>query len=389
MIVFCHQKDTGFAGTDVGISTKLCDEFYRTPTDTGICLTKNLDSKKILGKDLLNEYDEILETNKQSTMKIEGGTMWGEVTIMLVTDPADYGQSTEVRNSKAKKRQVKLQLHQPKELATMTIPNNYDLSVIPLTLEANNEYHIKVTPIGKDSSAALKSLKFEQRKCKLGHEISDTSAFTVYTEANCRYDCHVLKSSDTCRCVPWDFLNNFDGKECDVFGRTCFFDTMKTLAQSPDDQCPHCAKECDFIEFHKELLESHPLSQYDSNGDFETNMFICEKLKCYGQKEFLEYFYDINNTFTDTGFRNIYETNGNFYDITRAKTLAKSSIIIHLKFMKPEIDFLDVKYTTMDKLAIFGGNFGIFEMISGWSLFGILNLLLLVCKMVFGGSKNN
>ena len=51
--------------------------------------------------------------------------------------------------------------------------------------------------------------------------------------------------------------------------------------------------------------------------------------------------------------------------------------------MKPEIDFIDVKYTFMDKLATFGGNFGIFEMVTGWSLFGILNLGLLIFKCLF------
>ena len=63
--------------------------------------------------------------------------------------------------------------------------------------------------------------------------------------------------------------------------------------------------------------------------------------------------------------------------------ILQNSIIVHLKFMTPEIDFIEVKYSTMDKVATFGGNFGIFEMVTGWSLFGILNLGLLIFKCLF------
>ena len=66
-----------------------------------------------------------------------------------------------------------------------------------------------------------------------------------------------------------------------------------------------------------------------------------------------------------------------------ANNLVENSIMIHLKFMKPEIDFIDVKYSLIDKVATFGGNFGIFEMVTGWSLFGILNITLLIFKCLF------
>ena len=54
-----------------------------------------------------------------------------------------------------------------------------------------------------------------------------------------------------------------------------------------------------------------------------------------------------------------------------------------MKFMAPEVDLVDVKYTLMDKMAAFGGNFGIFAEITGLSLLGFLNILILLLKIAF------
>ena len=65
-----------------------------------------------------------------------------------------------------------------------------------------------------------------------------------------------------------------------------------------------------------------------------------------------------------------------------------NAIIVHLRFQTPEIEYIDVKYTFMDKLAIFGGNFGIFETITGWSFLGMVNLLILIIKSFFSRQNN-
>ena len=46
--IFCHRNDLGFIGDDIGISERVCNDFFPTPSDSGICLTKNLDIKTIL-----------------------------------------------------------------------------------------------------------------------------------------------------------------------------------------------------------------------------------------------------------------------------------------------------------------------------------------------------
>ena len=60
----------------------------------------------------------------------------------------------------------------------------------------------------------------------------------------------------------------------------------------------------------------------------------------------------------------------------------KSSVIIHVRFFDPEIDLIDVSYSTWDKFANFGGNFGIFAEITGCSFLGMLNFVILVVKFI-------
>ena len=47
LILFCYREDEGFLGEDFGMFAKACNEFFPTPTDQGICLTTNMDTKEI------------------------------------------------------------------------------------------------------------------------------------------------------------------------------------------------------------------------------------------------------------------------------------------------------------------------------------------------------
>ena len=392
MIIYCYRKDTGFSGDEIGLSSKMCNDFFQTTTDSGICLTKNLDVKSIFKPSILDGYETLFESATQSNKKIESGTIWGEVSLLIDTHQFEV----ERKQSNSETNKIQLQLHQPKELATMHTPDNYDPLTIPLTLEANHEYHIQVTPIGKETSNGIRQLPMEHRKCKLETEILDTSVFTIYTEANCRYDCQVKLSAEICQCVPWDYMRNFQAEECDIFGRTCFYESMKNLSQYPVDQCPECLTECDYLRFEKKISEFKPLSYYKDGITgrkvFVNSIYNCNEYHkpCTGQEALIDYVMDPKDIIVEKGFKNyfyIMRKNENF-TLYRAKKFVENAIIIHFKFLKPEIDFIDVKYSFMDKLATFGGNFGIFEMVTGWSLFGILNLILMISKLFFGFNHN-
>ena len=80
--IFSHRNDLGFIGEDIGISERVSNDFFPTPSDSGICLTKNLDIKTILKVE--NEYDVLFESKLQnSPKKIENGTTWGEISLVL------------------------------------------------------------------------------------------------------------------------------------------------------------------------------------------------------------------------------------------------------------------------------------------------------------------
>ena len=61
--------------------------------------------------------------------------------------------------------------------------------------------------------------------------------------------------------------------------------------------------------------------------------------------------------------------------------MKKSLIIVHLRYLQPQIDYIDVTYSTWDKFANFGGNFGIFAEITGCTFLGMLNFIILVLKL--------
>ena len=111
MVELCHRRDQGFTGKciimkdiwmfkniicsssklftgdDIGLAANVCNAFFPTPTDVGLCLTKDLDIKTIAKSNDL--FDFILEPEIQSRpqgSKIEGGTYWTESTLILYTE---------------------------------------------------------------------------------------------------------------------------------------------------------------------------------------------------------------------------------------------------------------------------------------------------------------
>ena len=244
--ILCHRKDEGFTRNEIGMSAKLCNGFFPTPTDVGICFPKNLNINKVVWPKV--QYNYIFDADEQfQEENINGGTLWSESTIIINTDYLDHISHTYRRYLEAKCFEVQLQLHQSKELGHMLLDYNYELLNIPLTLATNHEYFIDITPKGEASTAAFRDFDVEKGNCQLDTEVDENSVFKTYAPNNCQYECHVKKAIDICFCIPWDFLSITDVQECDVFGRTCFFDAMKISAKSANDSCNHCIKECDFI----------------------------------------------------------------------------------------------------------------------------------------------
>ena len=114
---------------------------------------------------------------------------------------------------------------------------------------------------------------------------------------------------------------------------------------------------------------------------------------CTGSTVLCDYIRDINNTFShsllkETVWSGEYYGNGrravsSYFKI--ARNLMSNIIIVRLKYKNSEIEMnkLDVRTTTTDKIANFGGTFGIWAELTGCSLLGMVNLIILSFKLFF------
>ena len=182
---------------------------------------------------------------------------------------------------------VQLQVQEGKGFPQILYGVNQDRNQRSISLKPGYEYVIELQPYGKVSTDEVKDMPLDKRKCRLIHETLDGSTHPLYTKDNCLYDCHVQKASEQCQCVPWDFANNIkDSEECDVFGRTCFFNMIENLTHEIHDFCSHCEEEFDWIRYRRKVIGSESVSLVMKGGDpimgidgtqQHCNKYICVK----------------------------------------------------------------------------------------------------------------
>ena len=170
---------------------------------------------------------------------------------------------------------IQLQVQENKDFTKILFGSNQEEDKKSISLTPGYEYNIVLDPYGQYSTNDFKGMSLDKRQCRLDHETFDHSTHPIYTKANCEFDCHVKLASESCQCVPWDFVNKFQGsEECDIFGRTCFFNMMETLAHKSDENCTHCIEECDYIKYRRSLGKSNSL-KLQNHGYKHCNKYIC------------------------------------------------------------------------------------------------------------------
>ena len=268
-----------------------------------------------------------------------------------------------------------------------------------LTLQAGHEYHIEIFPKGEISADRFKELSLKQRKCHLENEISEDSVFKIYTQQNCKYECIIKMAEELCNCIPWDFIYNKKSQECDIFGRTCFFNAMEKFSWNSSHVCNHCIGECDHVTYNAFIKkDSGWIGSSNAKVTLLPSGMSESGYKCQGSKAFCDFLLlnTSNNetTMFDKGLKNAHDKM--FLDpdkmyildfINTRLDMLNDMIIVHLSIMEPNIDIVDAKYKLFDKLAMLGGHFGIFAEITGCSLLILLNILILLFKLPF--SSNN
>ena len=156
---------------------------------------------------------------------------------------------------------VQLQVQEGKGFPQILYGIDQDRNQRSISLKPGYEYVIELRPYGKVSTDEVKEMPMGKRKCRLIHETLDGSTHPLYIKDNCLYDCHVQKASEVCQCVPWDFANMVkNGKEYDIFGRTCFFNMIENLTHVTDETCLHCEEECDWIRYRRKVIRSESIS---------------------------------------------------------------------------------------------------------------------------------
>ena len=294
-----------------------------------------------------------------------------------------------VRNKAA---QVQLKFHQSKQLPHLFEDDKLQHSSSSMFLDRGMEYFIDVIPHMVKTTKAFQEMALIQRKCKLDHEVGMNSIFKLYTQKNCKYECNIKKAEEMCNCIPWDFLHQKYSlaKECDLFGRTCFYNAMEFVSKSRNysrNFCKHCVKECDYTKFDGIITKQQKSPMADQSFFGSIFFKIDENRECHGEKVFCDFFWPDNGVnYTDKGLNNSFEvlkdTNKKGYEYEQFE-MARDLVIVHFRIMEPQIDVMDAKYSTFDKIANFGGKFGIFTQVTGCSFLVMLNFLILLFKLIF------
>ena len=170
---------------------------------------------------------------------------------------------------------LQMQIQEGKGFSSILFGSNQEKIMKFLSLQSGYEYVIELDPYGQLSTEDFKSMPLDSRKCRLDNEMFDNSTHPIYTKANCIYDCQVNISFETCKCVPWDFVNIIKGAaECDIFGRTCFFN-MFELAHRSHQNCSHCIEECDSIKYRRSITGKAKLEMVKVDFTKYCNKYIC------------------------------------------------------------------------------------------------------------------
>ena len=136
MTTFCHIAEKGYIGDYIGLSSPVCNDFFPTPTDFGICLTRNIDLNDIMN--VKNIYENFFELHK-IVRDVESSAKWSENTFVIFIDSLNELSQSYPRNNhvRVKDGEILFQLHQSKEIAKIYLERNYNRLTASMILKAN------------------------------------------------------------------------------------------------------------------------------------------------------------------------------------------------------------------------------------------------------------
>ena len=171
---------------------------------------------------------------------------------------------------------LQLQVQEDKGFPSILYGSNQEEDMKSISLKPGFEYIIDLDPYGQISSEDFKAMSLEKLQCRLSHEVFGNSTHPIYMLDNCKFDCHVKLAFESCKCIPWDFVHKANySAECDIFGRTCFFNKIEMLTHDSDDSCAYCDSECDWIRYKKHRSKGISLALKINEYSEYCNEYVC------------------------------------------------------------------------------------------------------------------
>ena len=244
-----------------------------------------------------------------------------------------------------------------------------------ITIRPGRQTAIKVIPRLVRTSADYNNLGVDQRRCKLLEERDGLQFVTNYTRLGCETDCAIQKAISICKCLPWQYPNNFTTWPlCDMFQSHCFEEVMSV--ENNYLGCKfRCLKDCQETEYIV-LPAVYPINYLEA---CHPTSFLYKHFQHNLKKHFafLNYKILVKDGIIPPDMS---------YGLSNG-TLCREYFENYVAFVTVDGPTSAVILTERDKsfffydvLSTLGGHFGLF---AGMSLLGIAEVVILLITIVY------
>ncbi|XP_055918706.1 sodium channel protein Nach [Eupeodes corollae] len=170
--------------------------------------------------------------------------------------------------------EVELFVHQNEDFPHRTLISN--------SIPVNRETFAVIRPTEIVCSESFKALAVQDRQCLLNHE-HNMRYFSIYNSDNCEFECRVLKTFDSCGCVPFLYYSKKSrAKVCDFTSLPCLYksynyfgiyiededsqiDRNKTIETTSVCYCPNS---CENVEYDVKITQARLQTVIESFDSF-------------------------------------------------------------------------------------------------------------------------
>ena len=270
-------------------------------------------------------------------------------------------------------------------LGVSTILNSMDQKLDVIDLEPGLHTVISVTPQSIQTTKGFDELSPYSRNCRLPHETTRLMSFKNYSRTACEHECAFKKAVSLCKCAPWYYRNESSTVPiCEMFGGYCFNRIM-----SDRNYYKACSEEC--LEDCNGIQLSWEKSFRPINIDkiCKRGNVMFEFLKKSENQHFSQNYYNRWKLATED-YRQFEELHkimkdGNMSDhyVTQCMEYVEKYIAIVTIETPTNVVTLtlrDVEASFAEKVAIFGGEIGLF---TGFTFFSIIEMATTIYKKIW------